>query len=129
MEVTVGMGIAITAALVVAGPWLVARLYGPSFAPAGAVLRVLALAVVPATVATHLSLRLLVAHRERDALRVLALVTVLLAALLGAVVPWAHARGAALAVVVAEVTHAVLLARLGTRGREGIDGVDAVVVS
>jgi hypothetical protein len=32
-------------------------------------------------------------------------------------------------VVVAEVTHAVLLARLGTRRREGIDGVDAVVVS
>jgi O-antigen/teichoic acid export membrane protein len=128
LEVTVGLGVAITIALVVAGPWLVARLYGAGYAPAGTVVRLLALAVVPSTLATHLSMRLLVAHRERDALRVLLVVTLLLGGLLAALVPSAHARGAAIAVVLAEAFHALLLARLGARPPAMVGGVDAVLV-
>jgi O-antigen/teichoic acid export membrane protein len=112
---SVGLGAAVTVALVAFGPWLTTTLYGPAFAPSRAAVRVLALAVVPSTVATHQSLALLATRREIVTLRVLAVCALVLAVLLAVLVPVLGWIGACWSVVLAETVHATLLTRAARR--------------
>ena len=114
-RLSVGLGVVVTIGLVTFGPWLTTTLYGPSFAPSRAAVRVLALAVVPSTVATHQSLALLVARREIVTLRVLAVCAFVLAVLLAVLVPLLGWIGACWSVVLAETVHATLLTRAARR--------------
>ena len=110
-RVCVALGGAVTAGLLVLGPTLVDWFYGPAFAPSKGGLAILALAVVPSTMATYQSLALLAAHREADTLRVLAISLGVLVAAAGVLVPAVGWQGACWAVVAADTTQAVLMIR------------------
>ena len=107
------LGGVVTAGLLLLGPLLIEWLYGPAFAPSKGALAILALAVVPSTVATYQSLSLLAAHREADNLRVLGASLGVLLVALAALIPTIGWRGACWAVVIADTTQAglMLLAR------------------
>ena len=107
----------VSAALLLAGPWLIDRLYGPAFAPSRAGLAILALAVVPSTVATYQSLALLAADRARTTLRVLAGSLAILLAATALLVPTVGWIGACWATLIADSTSATLMlaARFGLR--------------
>jgi O-antigen/teichoic acid export membrane protein len=109
--------IAITLGLIVLGPPLVDRLYGPAFRPAAAGLAILALSILPSVVATHRSLELLAAHREREMVTVLAAALGVLGLLLAALVPPLGWTGAAWSIGGAEAFQAVALLALGRRLR------------
>ena len=107
------LGGVVTAGLLLLGPFLIEWLYGPAFAPSEVALAILALAVVPSTVATYQSLSLLAAHREADNLRVLGASLAVLLVALAALIPTIGWRGGCWAVVIADTTQAglMLLAR------------------
>lgn len=103
---------AISASLFVLSSLTIELLYGPAFAPSAGALGILALSVVPSTVATHQSLELLAAHREALTLRALLASLVVLVALLAALVPIAGWIGACWAVLGAEIVLAGTLLAL-----------------
>ena len=105
----VGLGGMVTVVLLLIGPVLIERLFGHAFEPAIAALRILAIAVVPSTIATYRSLGLLAAHREATTLRILGaslLILVLTTAILLPAMGWI---GVCWAVLVAETTQAALM--------------------
>ena len=108
-RVCVIFGGIVTAGLLLVGPLLIDWLYGPAFAPSKRALDILALAVVPSTVATYQSLSLLAAHRETDNLRILGASVVVLLAALTTLVPTVGWIGACWAVVIADTTQASLM--------------------
>jgi len=108
-------GLVVTGLLLAGGPFLVARLYGALFAPAGRALQVLALGVVASTVATYQSLLLLGAHRERAVGRVLALSLATLLVALSVLVPVFGWIGACWASVAADWVQAGLMGRARRR--------------
>lgn len=112
----------ITAGLLVVGPAMVGRLYGPAFAPASGALAVLALSIVPSTLSTFQSLVLLASHREAITLRVVASSLVVLAALLALLLPAVGWIGACWAVVGAETVQAALMLGAGSRTAEAVFG-------
>src|SRR5262249_5609716 len=67
------LGGLVTAGLLVLGPLIIDVLYAPTFGPSKTALAILALTIVPSTVATYQSLTLLAEHREDETLRVLAI--------------------------------------------------------
>jgi len=110
-RVCIALGGAVTVGLLVVGPALIDWLYGPAFAPSKGGLAILAVAVLPSTMATYQSLALLAAHREADTLRVLAIslgVLVLAASVLVPTVGW---QGACWAILAADTAQAGLMLR------------------
>ncbi|HZS13038.1 MAG TPA: oligosaccharide flippase family protein [Candidatus Dormibacteraeota bacterium] len=105
---TAGLGAAVTVALLLLAPEIVERLFGPAFAPSSAGLRILALSVVPSTLATYRSLELLAAHRETATLRVLGAGLAVLVVALAALVPTTGWVGAPWAVLIAESAQAAI---------------------
>ena len=99
----------ITATLLLAGPALVDRLYGAAFTPARTGVMVLAIAVLPSTVATYQSLALLAADRARDTLPALALSLVILLAATAVLVPAFGWVGACWATLFADTANASML--------------------
>jgi len=112
----IGLGVLVTVVLLAAGPFLVERLFGSGFAPSATGLRILALAVVPSTLATYGSLTLLAAHREAATLRVLGAGLLVLAAATAALVPALGWLGACWAVLGAETVTAALMLAATRRG-------------
>jgi O-antigen/teichoic acid export membrane protein len=112
---SVAGGVLISGALLLAGPWLIDRLYGAAFAPARTGLVILALGVVPSAVATYQSLALLAADRARDTLRVLASSLAILVATTALLVPTVGWIGACWATLVADIANAALM--LAARAR------------
>jgi O-antigen/teichoic acid export membrane protein len=110
-RVCVALGGVVTAGLLVLGPALVDWFYGPAFAPSKGGLAILALAVVPSTMATYQSLALLAAHREADTVRVLAICLGVLVVASSVLVPALGWQGACWAVVAADTTQAGLMIR------------------
>jgi O-antigen/teichoic acid export membrane protein len=123
------LGGLVTAGLLVLGPLIIDVLYAPAFGPSKTALAILALTVVPSTVATYQSLTLLAEHREDETLRVLAISVAVLIALLVVLIPAIGWVGACWAVLGADVTQAALMLR--TRVRLGLAARrrDAVVPS
>jgi len=115
--------LAIAATLLVVGPVLVRMLYGEAFAPASAGLAILALALVPSTIAGYLSLELLAAHRERSALWALFASLAVLVALLLALVPAIGWTGAAWAILGADAVQAALLLLVTSRRAAPVAGL------
>ena len=105
------LGGAVTAGLLLLGPTLVGWFYGPAFAPSTGGLAILALAVVPSTMASYQSLALLAAHREADTLRVLAVSLGVLVVAAGVLIPAVGWQGACWAVVAADTMQAALMIR------------------
>lgn len=99
----------IAAVLVMVGPVAIALLYGPAFAPSAAALAILALSVVPATIATHRSLELVASNREGQMVRALLASLTVLIALLAVLLPLAGWLGAPLAILGAEAFQAAAL--------------------
>jgi O-antigen/teichoic acid export membrane protein len=95
--------------LLVAGPSMVSWLYGDGFEPSGRGLRILALGVVPSTVATFRVLSMLAEHREREVLQTVAVSASVLAGLLLVLVPMVGWIGACWALTIADVTQAIAL--------------------
>lgn len=116
---------ALSVALIAASPLLVDLLYGPAFAPSAAGLSVLALAIVPSTLATFSTLELVAAHREGFTVRSIAISLAVLGGLLAVLIPLLGWIGACWAIVGAEVVQAGtlllvcrrVLARPATRTR------------
>jgi O-antigen/teichoic acid export membrane protein len=126
----IALGGLVTAALLVLGPLIIDVLYAPTFGPSKTALAILALTVVPSTVATYQSLTLLAEHREDETLRVLAVSAAVLMALLLVLIPAIGWIGACWAVLGADITQAVLMLR--TRARAGLAArrrSDAIVPS
>lgn len=96
----------VSAGLLAAGPLLIGRLYGPTFGPATGALAVLALSVVPSTLATYRSLELVATRREQVTLGGLLLSLLVLLAVLVPAIGWV---GACWAVLAAETTQAIAL--------------------
>jgi O-antigen/teichoic acid export membrane protein len=69
------LGASVSIVLLVAGPTMVSWLYGDGYAPSGRGLRILALGVIPSTVATFHALSMLAEHREREVLQTMAIKT------------------------------------------------------
>jgi O-antigen/teichoic acid export membrane protein len=107
--------VALAAVLLVAGPPLIALLYGPAFAPSAAGLALLALAIVPSTLAGYQSLELVAARRETSTVRALVASLVVLVVLLVALIPALGWTGAAWAILAAEMVQAVILLRVTGR--------------
>ena len=108
-QLCAGLGALVTAVLLLLGPVLLERLFGHAFAPATNGLRILAIAVIPSTLATYRSLALLAAHREATTLRVLGASLLVLAAATAVLLPVMGWIGACWAVVIAETTQAALM--------------------
>lgn len=106
---SVGLGAVVSLALLLLAPLLVPRLFGAAFLPSVAGLRILALAVVPSTVATYVSLQLLARHREATTLRVLGASLGVLAAGIAVLLPALGWIGVCWAVLVAESLQAALM--------------------
>lgn len=109
LRLSIGLAAAVSAALLMLGPLLVGRLYGPAFAPASVALAILALSVVPSTLATYRSLDLVASRREHATLRALLLSLAVLLALLATLVPALGWVGACWAVLGAEMVQATAL--------------------
>jgi O-antigen/teichoic acid export membrane protein len=105
------LGGLVTAALLLLGPFIIDVLYPATFGPSKTALAILALTVVPSTVATYQSLTLLAEHREDETLRVLLISVTVLAALLVVLIPAIGWVGACWAVLGADTTQAVLMLR------------------
>ncbi|MGH2467923.1 MAG: oligosaccharide flippase family protein [Candidatus Limnocylindrales bacterium] len=112
---TLGPAAVVSAVLLVLGPAIIRLLYGSGFEPSGSALAILALSIVPATAATHRSLELVAAGRERQMARALAASLAVLLVLLAGLVPAVGWTGAAWAVLGAEAFQAAVL--LVPRGR------------
>jgi len=108
---------AISGVLVVGSSFVIGLLYGPAFAPAAGGLAILALTLVPSTIATYRSLELLASHREDRTLRALSLAIVALGALLAILVPLVGWIGACWAILGAEVVQAGAMVHLGRERR------------
>lgn len=107
--------VAISGLLIVAGPTIVDRLFGASFAPAAIGLGVLAVALVPSAVASHRTIELLAVGAEAAVGRALLASLAMLVVLLAVLVPVVGWIGAAAAVVGAESVDAGLLLRARDR--------------
>jgi O-antigen/teichoic acid export membrane protein len=105
----VALGGLVSAGLLVLGPLLIGRLYGPAFGPSKNALAILALTVVPCTMATYQSLALLAAHREHVTLLVLATSVTVLVVLMAVLIPTIGWLGACWAVLAADTVQAVLM--------------------
>ena len=105
-RLTIAGGVVIGAALVLLGPAVTGVLYGPAFAPSAAALAILAVSVVPSTLATHRSLELVAAGREGQMVRALLASLAVLVALLALLVPVVGWLGAPWAILGAEVFQA-----------------------
>jgi O-antigen/teichoic acid export membrane protein len=114
-RVCMALGALVTAGLLVLGPLLIDWLYGPAFGPSKGALAILALTVVPSTVATYQSLALLAGHREDETLRVLALSLAVLVAMLAVLVPTVGWIGACWAMLAADMAQAGLMLRARAR--------------
>jgi len=110
LRLSMAAGAIVTAVLLVAGPLAMGILFGPAFEPASAGLAILALSVLPSTLATYLSLEAVANHREGLALGSLVLSLVTLVVLVAGLVPALGWIGACWAVVVAESVQAIGLA-------------------
>jgi O-antigen/teichoic acid export membrane protein len=110
-RVCLALGAVVTIALLVVGPVLIDWLYGPAFAPSKGGLAILAVAVLPSTMATYQSLALLAAHREADTLRVLAVSLGVLVVAAGVLVPAIGWQGACWAILAADTVQACLMLR------------------
>jgi O-antigen/teichoic acid export membrane protein len=110
------LGAAVTVTLLVVGPALVSLLYGDGFADSRRGVIVLALGVVPSTVATFRTLSLLAEHREREVLWAMALGVAVLAVVSFALVPAFGWIGACWAMTIADTSQAVVLTVLQRRG-------------
>lgn len=115
-RLSLALGGAVSAALLLLAPVLVPRLFGDAFLPSVSGLRILALAVVPSTLATYASLPLLAAHREATTLRVIGASVLVLVAAIAALLPTAGWIGVCWAVLVAECFQAATMA-MATRQR------------
>ncbi len=123
LRLTLVLAALVSAGLLLTGPWLIARLYGAAFGPATAAVAVLALAVVPSTLATYRSLELVATRREQVTLRGLLISLMVLLALLATLVPAIGWVGACWAMLAAETTQAIWMsararmpsARVGSR--------------
>jgi O-antigen/teichoic acid export membrane protein len=102
-------GAVVSITLVVGGPFLVDHLYGSAFASARSAVVILALGVVPSTLATFQSLALFAQHRERDVLRVMNVCIGVLVGGMVTLVPAVGWIGACWAMLVADITQAALL--------------------
>ena len=109
LQLCAGLGALVTIVLLLLGPVLLERLFGHAFAPATGGLRILAIAVIPSTLATYRSLVLLAAHREATTLRVLGASLLVLAAATAVLLPAMGWIGACWAVVIAETAQAALM--------------------
>jgi O-antigen/teichoic acid export membrane protein len=98
---TVAAG-ALSAGLAILAPFIVRLLYGPAFGPSAGALAILAISIVPSTIASYRSLALLAEHREALALRALAASLMALIGLLAVLIPIAGWIGACWAVLGAE---------------------------
>jgi O-antigen/teichoic acid export membrane protein len=116
-RVCLGLGGVVTAGLLVLGPFLIDRLYGPTFGPSRSGLAILALTVIPSTVATYTSLALLAAHREGETLRVLLISLAVLLVLLAVLLPTVGWMGACWAVLGADTTQASLMLLIRAGGK------------
>jgi O-antigen/teichoic acid export membrane protein len=113
------LGLAVSIGLFVVAPTLVDRLYGREFTPTTSGLRVLALGVVPSTIITFRSLRLVAQEREGEVMRAMVrclAVLVLAATVLIPAVGWV---GACWAMVIADAAGAAILVARPTR-RSGL---------
>jgi len=108
--VCIGLAAAASLVLVVAGPTVVEHLYGHAYRRAEHAVVLLAVGIVPSTLATFLSLAMLAKHREREVLWVLALAVVVLAVALAVLVPALGLIGACWAMLAADTVQAVGLA-------------------
>jgi O-antigen/teichoic acid export membrane protein len=108
-RMSVAAGALVSATLLLAGPWLIDRLYGAAFASAKPGLAILALTIVPSTVATYQSLALLAADRARDTLRVLASSLAILLVSTVLLVPTVGWIGACWAALIADSANAALM--------------------
>ena len=121
-RLSIALAGAISAGLLLLGPLLIGGLYGPAFAPAAGGLAILALSVVPSTMATYQSLALLAAHREATTLRVLLISLIALGGLLALLLPIAGWIGACWAVLGAETVQAGLMLGAGSRFPTAVAG-------
>jgi O-antigen/teichoic acid export membrane protein len=122
---SIGLAVSLTAVLLPAAPWLVGRLFSSAFAPSATGLRILALSVLPSTVATYRSMALLAARREATTLRILAASLAVLVAGLAALVPAFGWLGACWAVLLAETVQAALMLAGGRPRRVRVAGAVA----
>jgi len=113
-RLSIALAAAISAGLLVVGPLLVGRLYGPAFAPASGGLAVLALSILPSTMATYQSMALLAVRREAISLRVVAVSLLVLGGLLALLLPIAGWIGVCWAVLGAETVQAGLMLGVGS---------------
>lgn len=108
------LGVAVSLVLIVAGNAVIDRVYGPEFVNSRHAVTILALGVVPSTIATFQSLAYLAQHREREVLRVLGGAVAVLALGIAVLVPVLGWIGACWAMLIADIAQAaVLTARRG----------------
>jgi O-antigen/teichoic acid export membrane protein len=112
----IGLGGLVAVALLLIGPILIGRLFGDAFEPSIAGLRILAVAVIPSTIATYQSLALLAAHAEATTLRILSVSLLILVAGTATLVPVMGWIGACWAVLSAETAQAALMLASRRRG-------------
>ncbi len=105
-RVATGGAVLISAGLVLAGPVLVRALYGSGFAPSGPGLVILALSLVPSTLATYQSLDLVAGGRETATVGAQLVSLAALLVLIGVLVPALGWMGGCWAVLAAEVVQA-----------------------
>ena len=106
-RLSVAAACVVAAALVLAGPAAMQLLFTSTFAPAAPGLVILALSILPSTIATYVSLEVVAWHRPDLALRALVTSLLVLLALVAGLVPAVGWIGACWAVVAAESVQAV----------------------
>jgi O-antigen/teichoic acid export membrane protein len=116
-RLSVVSAVLISGALLLLGPTLVDHLYGAAFGPAKPALAILAVGVVPSTIAAYQSLALLAADRARDGLRALSASLATLVAATAALIPAVGWIGACWALVIADTTNAALMTAARVRAR------------
>lgn len=103
----VALAAAATLVLVIAGPLLVDHLYGRAFHASRSAVVILAIGIVPSTLATFTSLAMLAEQREREVVRVVLVALAVLAGGLAVLVPTVGWLGACWAMLAADVAQAV----------------------
>lgn len=108
-RISVALGGLVSLALLALGPFAIDRLYGQAFGPAKTDLAILALTVIPSTIATYQSLAFLGARRECDTLRVLVISLGVLLTAMAVLIPTTGGIGACWAVLIADTAQAALM--------------------